>query len=251
MKFQRLLRSTYDCRRGARILLAVTLPRYLKDHFQLDRGAERKACDSIHQATRTPVLSEDVSQQLRSSVRDFRLFADISRGGHRHAEANDALDSVERSQMLPRDSEDVERRELSRLASSFHIEFRTDAPNEFRAMAFGGKHAAQKKQIARLYRFHVGTEWLRGAGSWMPSSFNRCSAPAGPDSPRIISALPFGFVLMFISFSKLALEMRPEWRRLNCNDLDSSGYATAPDCPALANKQNPNAMKRSDQKLED
>jgi hypothetical protein len=94
-------------------LLAVTLPRYLKDHFQLDRGAERKACDSIHQATRTLVVSEYVLQQLRSSVRDFRLFADTSRSGH--------------------------------------------------------------------------------------------SAPAGPDSPRIISALPFGFVLMFISFSKLPL----------------------------------------------
>jgi len=44
---------------------------------------------------------------------------------------------------------------------------------------------------------------------------------------------------MFISFSKLALAMRPEWRRLNCNDLHSSGYATAPDSPALASKQNP------------
>src|ERR1700745_3140217 len=164
MKFQRLLRRACDCRRGARILLAVTLPPYLKDHFQLDRGAERKACDSIHQATRTLVLSEDVSQQLRSRVRDFRLFAALSRSGHRHAEANDAFDSVERSQMLPRDSEGVERREVSRLASSFHIEFRTDPPNEFRAVAFGGKHATQKKQIARLYRFHVGAEWLRGRG---------------------------------------------------------------------------------------
>src|SRR5215469_5390714 len=62
-----------------------------------------------------------------------------------------------------------------------------------------------------------------GAWIWMPSSFNRCSAPAALDSPRIISVLPFGFVPMFISFSKLALEMRPEWRRLYCNDLDSSG----------------------------
>jgi hypothetical protein len=34
--------------------------------------------------------------------------------------------------MLPRDSEDVERREVSRLALRFHIELRADAPNEFR-----------------------------------------------------------------------------------------------------------------------
>ena len=46
--------------------------------------------------------------------------------------------------MLPRDSKDVESREVSRLASSFHIEFCADAPYEFRAVAFGGKHAAQK-----------------------------------------------------------------------------------------------------------
>jgi hypothetical protein len=64
--------------------------------------------------------------------------------------------------MLPRDSEDVERREVSRLAPRFHIELRADAPNEFRPVAFRGKHPAQKKQIARLHRFHVGAERLRG-----------------------------------------------------------------------------------------
>jgi len=140
---------------------------------------------------------------------------------------------------VPSDSENIERREVSRLASSFHIEFRTDPPNEFRAVAFGGKHATQKKQIARLYRFHVGAEWLRGAGSWTPNSFNRCAAPAGPGSPRIISALPFGFVLMFISFSKLALEMRPEWRRLNCNDMDNSGVCHSASMPSARKQAEP------------
>jgi hypothetical protein len=33
--------------------------------------------------------------------------------------------------MLPRDSEDIERREMSRLAARFHIEIDTYAPNEF------------------------------------------------------------------------------------------------------------------------
>jgi len=239
MKFQRLLRSTCDCRRGARILLAVTLPRYLKDHFQLDRGAERKACDSIHQATRTLVLSEDVSQQLRSSVRDFRLFADISRSGHRHAEANDALDSVERSQMLPRDSEDVERCEVSRLAASFHIEFRTDAPNEFRAVAFGGKHAAQKKQIARLHRFHVGTEWLRGRGELDAQFFQPLLGAGRPGFSAHYKCSALRVCTHVYLLLQMPPEMRPEWRRLNCNDLDSSGYATAPGSPAPASKQNP------------
>jgi hypothetical protein len=75
------------------------------------------------------VLSEQVLQQLRSGVGDFRLIADISRSGHRYAEPDDSRHFVERSQMLPRDSEDIERREVSRLAPRFRIELRADAPN--------------------------------------------------------------------------------------------------------------------------
>src|SRR6266481_856905 len=106
--------------------------------------------------------SEDVLQQLRSGVSDSRLIADISRSGHRHAEPDDSRHSVERSQMLPRDPEDVERGEFRRLASSVYVEFRSDSPNEFRDPAFRGKHPAKKKQIARLHRFHIGPERLRG-----------------------------------------------------------------------------------------
>src|ERR1700726_3213582 len=88
------------------------LPRHLENDFQLDRGAERKACNAVYQAARALVLSEDVLQQLRSGVSDFRLIADISRGGHRHAEPDDPRYFVERSQMLPRDGQDVESREV-------------------------------------------------------------------------------------------------------------------------------------------
>src|SRR6266487_4294456 len=63
--------------------------------------------------------------------------------------------------MFSCDSENVERREMSGLAPRFHIELRADAPNEFRPAAFRGKHPAQKKQIARLHRFHIGAERLR------------------------------------------------------------------------------------------
>src|SRR5262245_8584783 len=62
--------------------------------------------------------------------------------------------------MLPRDGEDIKRREVSRLAPRFHIELRANTPNEFRPVAFRGKHPAQKKQIARLHRFHIGAERL-------------------------------------------------------------------------------------------
>src|SRR5436305_11822119 len=73
------------------------LPRHLENDFQLDRGAERKACDAIHQAARALVFSEDVLQQLRSGVSDSRLIADISRSGHRRAEPDDPRHFVERS----------------------------------------------------------------------------------------------------------------------------------------------------------
>src|SRR6202521_3403543 len=98
------------------------LPRYLENDFQLNRGAERKAGDAIYQAARALVFSEDVLQQLRSGVGDFRLIPDISRRGHRHAEPDDPGHLVERSQMLARDSEDVEHCESRRLAPRFHIE---------------------------------------------------------------------------------------------------------------------------------
>src|SRR5437660_229771 len=140
------------------------LPRHLENDFQLDRCAERKACNAIHQAARALVFSEDVLQQLGSGVSDLRLIADISRSGHRHAEADDARHSVERSQVLFRDSENVERRELSRLATGFHVELRADAPSESRPAAFRGKHSAKKEQIVRLHGFYVRAERLRRHG---------------------------------------------------------------------------------------
>src|SRR6516162_8343359 len=59
------------------------------------------------------------------------------------------------------DGEAVERSEVSCLAPCFHVELCADAPNEFHRVIFGGKHPAQKKQVARLHRFHVGAERLR------------------------------------------------------------------------------------------
>ena len=95
-----------------RCIREALLPLHLENDFQLNRGAERKACGAIHQAARALVLSEDFLQQLGRGVSDLRLIADISRGCHRHAQPDDPRHFVERSQMLPRDSEAVERRAL-------------------------------------------------------------------------------------------------------------------------------------------
>jgi hypothetical protein len=42
--------------------------------------------------------------------------------------------------MLPGDSEAIERRKVSRIASRLHVELRADAPDEFRRAAFRRKH---------------------------------------------------------------------------------------------------------------
>src|SRR5258708_815898 len=66
--------------------------RHLENNFQLDRRAERKTC--VNQAARVLLFSEDVLQQLRSRVRDFRLIADISRSCDHHPEPDDPCYSV-------------------------------------------------------------------------------------------------------------------------------------------------------------
>jgi len=82
-----------------------------------------------------------VAVQLRRAVRDLLMLPDISRSSHQHANANDPINSVERSQMLPCDSEAVECCQVSSLASRLQVEFRADAPDEFHFAAFGGKHS--------------------------------------------------------------------------------------------------------------
>src|SRR5436190_973880 len=86
------------------------------------------APDAIHQAARALVFSEDISQQLGSGVSYYWLIADISGRSHRHAEPDKSCYLVERSQMLLRNSESIERREVSRFAPRFHIELRADPP---------------------------------------------------------------------------------------------------------------------------
>src|SRR5436853_3653279 len=158
LNVQILSKRTYCCWQGNRKLFAAPLSCHFENDFQLDRSAKRKACDAIHQAARALVFSEDVLQQLGSGVSDLRLIADISRSGHRHAEADDARHSVERSQVLFRDSENVERRELSRFATGFHVELRADAPSASRPAACRGKHSAKKEQIVRSEERRVGKE---------------------------------------------------------------------------------------------
>ena len=49
------------------------------------------------------------------------MIANITGSSYRHSEPDDTRHFVERSQMFPRDSQDVERRQVSRLPSCFGI----------------------------------------------------------------------------------------------------------------------------------
>src|SRR3954454_19861262 len=96
-KAHRLAPLTGRCAAVAPCITEPLFPRHLENDFQLDRGAERKACDAIHQAARALVFSKDVLQELRSGVRDFWLTAHLSRSASRHAEPDDPRHFVERS----------------------------------------------------------------------------------------------------------------------------------------------------------
>jgi hypothetical protein len=49
--------------------------------------------------------------------------------------------------MLPRDSEDIERREVSRFARRFHIELRADAPINFAPWPSVGSIPLRKSRL--------------------------------------------------------------------------------------------------------
>jgi hypothetical protein len=55
---------SYSSWLGALTWIIAPLPSHLKNDFQLDRSAERKAGDAVHQAPGVFILSEDVLQQF-------------------------------------------------------------------------------------------------------------------------------------------------------------------------------------------
>jgi hypothetical protein len=86
-------------------------------------------------------------QQLRSCVSNLRLIADITGSGDRDTKPDDSRHFIERSQVFSRDREDIERREMSRVAPGIHIELRADAPNEFRDATSVGSIPVRKSRL--------------------------------------------------------------------------------------------------------
>src|ERR1700722_8551518 len=92
------------------------------------------------------------------------MVAEFCGSGHGDPEPNYARHLVERPQMLPYDSESVDRSQVSGHASRFHVEFSADAADEFCFAADSWKHSCEKKQVARLHCLRVGAERFRRRG---------------------------------------------------------------------------------------
>src|SRR5882762_3982681 len=118
------------------------LARHFENEFERDRDAEREAGDASDQAGGIFVFAKDVLEQVGGAVGDFRMLADIAGSGYGDAEADDADNMIERSEMLAGDSEGVEGGNAGGLAASLHVELGADTADEFRRAAFCGKHAA-------------------------------------------------------------------------------------------------------------
>src|SRR5215468_11228313 len=118
---------------------------HLENELKGNRSPEREARDSGDQPGRVPLFSKDLLQQVGSTVSDFWLFADISRGSHGDPEADDPGHFVQRSQILASDCKTIQRREVGGLPTSLHIKLRANAPNVFCHTALCRQHPAEKK----------------------------------------------------------------------------------------------------------
>jgi hypothetical protein len=81
------------------------------------------------------------------------LVAHISARSYHYSETYNPRDFVERAEVVPRYSERIERREVSGVATRFHVELGTDPSNKFRLAARRGKHTGKEKKIAGSHRF--------------------------------------------------------------------------------------------------
>jgi len=140
-------------------LFSLLLGRYQADTpkiaLQLDRGAPAEGLRRHTPGGKDSCLFAKTSmQQLRSGVR--RLSADrghLPKWHRTHRAGTIRVTLSSDPNAAARQPGRLSAREVSRLAPRFYIELRRRRANEFRHVAFCGKHPAQKKQMACLHRF--------------------------------------------------------------------------------------------------
>src|SRR6266567_6223158 len=137
------------------LISSLDRPGDLEDDLELNRHSERQAGNPDDQPNRQFVVAEDVAKQIRSSIRNHRLIEEISRRRHKHTQANDTRDAIERTQVLARRGQGAQSRGAGRVASRFRIKLFSHPAKVLWLMVDHRQHSAQEKQIAGLLRFDV------------------------------------------------------------------------------------------------
>src|SRR6185503_11578344 len=121
----------------------------------------RQARHARDHASRYEVGAKYLREQLGGCVGDLRVVAKFRCGCQRHGQTSDTLRLVQRSEMLPRQRERIERCQAGRAAPVFDAEIGADSPEELRDAALQRQRPAHEQQIPDLYRFDIGAQRLR------------------------------------------------------------------------------------------
>src|SRR5271170_8243357 len=111
-----------------------------EDDIEFDRHPERKTGDADYHPNRCLLDAEDISKQVRDSVRDPGLVEEVPEGRYEYSEADDASHSIEGAQMLFRRSENSQGRSVSGISSGFCIELFPKSANILRLVVHNWKH---------------------------------------------------------------------------------------------------------------
>jgi len=133
-----------------------------ENEFHFDGHAQWETRHAKDEATREALRPKNVVQQVRGAVGDTRLIEEISAGRHIDSKANDAPDSVERSEVLTRSREAAQCSGTRRVSPGFHIEFFAKPPQVLWNMPHDRQHPAEKEQIASFQNLHVTTKGRGG-----------------------------------------------------------------------------------------
>lgn len=152
--------------------------RNFKDDFELNRHPERKTSNTDHQSNRHLLAAKNVSEEIGRPVRNSWLVKEISRSGYKHAESDDAHDSVERAQMFFCRGERAQGRSVCGIAASIGIELFAKPANVFCLMVHYGEHSAEEEKAACLHRLDITAE-RRGRSREANAKFLQSTLCAG------------------------------------------------------------------------
>src|SRR5690606_38603403 len=128
----------------------------LDDALDLDGNSHRERAHADRGARVPAALAEDLDEEIRAAVDDFRLVLEV---GHRvyHAEhLDDALHAVEAAELGAHHGEQVEPHAAGVLVALLDAEFAAHlALRQLSVLAGARTLAGEKQEIAGAYRVHI------------------------------------------------------------------------------------------------